>query len=729
MGTHRMRACHLRRIIIGVLLLAMTPAVHGQFVPVVEPKERADHPARPSRVQQQTVPNAERKQLEPDGPVLLEPPPLLKRPAVAAPIVPQIDLAPNTVSAPILPQIDSAPNTVIVPIVPQIDSAPILEVIRDPAQPNMLKVSDERPSFLDRPLDPRADFQSSTDTFIRPSTVFDPPLGYTGPSSIVPRTGSNDDFAPVEDRWRQGSPYWDRYGLGFPFGDDYPYKLGRVQDPYNQNVLKGDYPIIGQHTFFKFTATLSSLFEGRQLPTATTPFESTARAYQTDFFGRPNQMFNSTNLFLSFDLFHGDTTSFKPIDWRVKLTPAFNFNLLHVEELGVVSPDVRKGLDRDRGWATLQEYFVEKKLVDLSPEYDFMSLRVGSQPFTSDFRGFIFSDINRAARLFGTRNGNRDQFNVAFFRQAEKDTNTGLNSFKDRNQNIFIFNYYRQDFIFPGYTVQASVHHNDDGPSFLFDRNKFLVRPDPAGVFQPHRVEATYLGFAGDGHVDRYNISHAFYWVLGRDSMNPLAGQEVDINGKMAALELSYDRDWARFRVSGFYASGDGNINDGHATGFDSILDNVNFAGSEFSFWGRQQIPLFGVNLTNRNSILSDLRSSKTQGQSNFVNPGLWVLNAGVDFDLTPKLRMVNNANFLWFDKTNVLEQFTFQGKIDREIGVDLSTGFEYRPLLNNNIIMLFGAATLIPTNGFKQLYNGFGSPGSKVDPLFAAFAEMVFTY
>ena len=91
----------------------------------------------------------------------------------------------------------------------------------------------------------------------------------------------------------------------------------------------------------------------------------------------------------------------------------------------------------------------------------------------------------------------------------------------------------------------------------------------------------------------------------------------------MAALELSYDRDWARFRTCGFYASGDGNINNSTPTGFDTILDNPNFAGGEFSYWQRQQIPLFGVNLTQRNSLVADLRSSKIQGQSNFVNPGM----------------------------------------------------------------------------------------------------------
>lgn len=88
----------------------------------------------------------------------------------------------------------------------------------------------------------------------------------------------------------------------------------------------------------------------------------------------------------------------------------------------------------------------------------------------------------------------------------------------------------------------------------------------------------------------------------------------------------------------GIYASGDDNVNNGHATGFDSIQAAPNFAGSEFSYLGRQAIPLFGVNLFNRLSIFPDLRSSTIEGQSNFVNPGLHLLNAGVDFDLTPKL-------------------------------------------------------------------------------------------
>ena len=74
-------------------------------------------------------------------------------------------------------------------------------------------------------------------------------------------------------------------------------------------------------------------------------------------------------------------------------------------------------------------------------------------------------------------------------------------------------------------------------------------------------VDAVYFGWTGDGHIDRYNITHALYWVVGRDSLNPIAGDSQDINAQMAALELSYDRDWVRFRTSFFWASGDSNPN------------------------------------------------------------------------------------------------------------------------------------------------------------------------
>src|SRR5439155_12660170 len=99
---------------------------------------------------------------------------------------------------------------------------------------------------------------------------------------------------------------------------------------------------------------------------------------------------------------------------------------------------------------------------------------------------------------------------------------------------------------------------------------------------------------------------------------------------------------------------------------------------------------------------------------------------AGIDFELTPKLRMINNCNFLWFDETESLKTFTFQGNIRDYIGVDLSSGFEYRPLLSNNAILTAGLSMLIPGGGFKDLYNRLTD---SVNPMLAAFMQVELAY
>ncbi len=580
--------------------------------------------------------------------------------------------------------------------------------------------------LLDRPLDPVQPGHVETEE-VPADYAFrrEPPLGYTGRSSVVPTVDPSADFVPIEDRWRMGYPEWDRYDRGHALPDDYPYELGEWYDPFQQNVLKGDYPIMGQHVFINILAQNLLLLDGRQTPVATGAFESTTRPNQEDFFGSPNQLFYTQFFRFSFDLNHGDA-GFKEADWRIHLTPVLNVNSINVDELAFVNPNVNKGLQRNRSFLALEEYFLETKLADLSAEYDTLSLRVGSQLFTSDFRGFLFSDTNRAIRLFGSRNGNREQFNLAYFRQAEKDSNSSLNTMDDRRQDVFVANYYIQDFIWPGYTVTASVTSNNDGASRRFDTNSFRVRPDNAGVFQPHNINSVYFGLGSDGHIGRYNLNTQLYYVTGRDSMNPIGNVGQDISAGMAAIELSYDRDWARFRTSFFWSSGDHNPNNHHATGFDTIFDNPNFAGGEFSYWQRQGIGLFGVNLTNRESLIPDLRPSKIQGQANYVNPGLLLFNLGVDFDVTPKLKVVNNCNFLWFESTKVLETFLFDGNLAHHIGTDLSIGIRYNPLASLNAQFTLGVSTLIPADGFKALYS---NKTDSIDPLVAAFFQSVIQF
>jgi len=576
-----------------------------------------------------------------------------------------------------------------------------------------------------------------------PAGPTDSPAGFTGPTSIRPSPiQTSPDFIPIPDRWRIGFPDWNRYERPL----DAPYVRGHWWDPYNQNVLKGDYPVIGQKYFLNVSAISDTLLELRRIPTPSGV--SAADAGKYDVFGSGDQIFFNQNFILSLEFFKGDT-AFRPRDWEFRATPVFNISYLNAKENGVVNIDVRRGTTRADSWFSLQELFVEYHLGDISPNYDFISTRSGIQGFTSDFRGFIFSDNQLGFRLFGNLGSNQNQFNAVYFRPLEKDTNSGLNRlFETRGQQVGIVNYYRQDFIWPGYTLQVSGHYLHDGGDTHYDRNGFLVRPAPIGTLATKQLDVFYLGWTGDGHIGPLNITHAFYQALGRERSTPftgsapfISGEKQDINAQMVAIEASMDFDWLRPRVSFFWASGSRDPKGHDSGGFDSIMDNPNFAGGGFSYWVRQGLPLIGTGLTLKgpNSLLPDLRSSKIEGQPNFVNPGLFLVNAGFDVSLTPKLTGIFNVNFLRFDRTAVLERVLFQPKIGHDIGLDYGVGARWRPFLNNNMIVTGGVAALQAGDGLRDVYQQdtftFDNSGLKRERgfpynfLYSAFLSVTFTY
>jgi len=353
-----------------------------------------------------------------------------------------------------------------------------------------------------------------------------------------------------------------------------------------------------------------------------------------------------------------------------------------------------------------------------------VSVRAGIQPFTSDFRGFLYRDTNNGVRLFGTLARNKVQWNVAAFDQLQKETNSELNLFERRQQQVIIANLFRQDFITEGYTISPSFAANfDKGEGFFYDANGFLVQPSPIGLIVPHEVKAYYVGLGGDGHWGPINVSHQFYQAFGTDELNGIAGKKVDINAQFAAAEVSVDHDWWRVKGSVVYASGDDNPDDDKAKGFDAIFDNPNIAGGPFSFWNREGIRLTqtSVGLVARSSILPSLRSSKTEGQANFVNPGLLLVNGGVDADLTEKLRLSVNANYLQFENTATLSRVLFQANIDKQIGMDYSAGVTWRPTLNDQIVITAGGSIFMPTAGFKNILTA--------DRLFAPFVVLTLRY
>jgi len=540
----------------------------------------------------------------------------------------------------------------------------------------------------------------------------------------VPPASAN--FTPAPDRWDAPMPTWNRYGKP----GEFPYTKSHWYDPFNRNRIKGDQPIFGQNWFLNVTGTSLSGISVQRLPVP-----SGVSAEQPDsegFFGKGEQFFASQAFLFSFDLFQGDT-SFRPVDFRFRISPEIDLNFLQTRERGLVNINVQDGTNRFSAWTGMQQAFVEAKIHDLSPNFDFLSVRAGIQPFVSDFRGFIFADEQPGIRLFGNLGSNRFNYNLAYFYFLDKNTNTGLNTFNQRHQQVYVGNLYIQDFLTKGYTTEFSFLYNRDDPSLHYNENGFLVRPSPIGdvvnenVIQ-HGIRAYYLGWTGNGHIKRVNVSNAFYQALGHDTFNPIAGRPVNINAQMAALELSIDKDWVRYYTSFFYASGDsayrfGSSRSGTAHGFDTIVDDTNFAGGAFSFWDQQGILLTGtgVNLTNPSSLLPSLRSDKEEGQANFVNPGVYIFNAGADFNLTTKLRAFANTSYLRFAQTEPLEILLFQSPIKHGIGQDLGFGVKYRPPLTENIVVTAGTSALLPAAGLQNIYN------SKV--LLSGFASLALTF
>jgi len=505
------------------------------------------------------------------------------------------------------------------------------------------------------------------------------PLGYAGESDIVSAGDANDEFIPMPDRWRLGFERYERYepSRGMPWVE------GSVFDPYNQNVLKSDYPIRGDDIFANLNL---------QSATAVNPRRRGDE-------GPQDELFVNQNLVAGLELFKGDTV-FRPKDWAVRATTVTNYRRVRVEERRANS-DLK---------LALEEGFAEARFATYGPQFDFSSLRAGVQNFTSDFRGFVFSDNQLGLRVFGTSGGNRHEYNLVYFDMRKRDAATQLHTFGDREQDVFIGNWFIQDAFGPGHTLLLSVHHNrDQGPPRL-------------GRGTPGELEATYIGVHGDGHFGGTSLSWAAFQVLGDDGFNQIRNGPVRINAQLAALELSWDSDWRRYRLSALYASGDGDPGDDQGRGFDSIVDNPNFAGGDFSFWSSQATALDDDRgLSNTNSLLLNLRN-KFAERSNFVNPGLMLANVGMDFRISPKLDLVTNGTYLRMAEPAPLEEVAGQGDLGADIGFDLGLGFTYRPLLNENVKIVLGGAALLPRGGLEQV---LGS----ADPLFTAVAALQLAY
>jgi hypothetical protein len=531
------------------------------------------------------------------------------------------------------------------------------------------------------------------ETFPAPVTQENPGAVRAPPPEAFPR----DQF-PVPDRWR----------LAGALGVSNP----RWFDPYNQNFLKGDIPIKGTHDwFFAVTGVSDTVIEPRSFPIPV-GVQTTERAGSVDVFGKDTSLVVAQTFIAGVSLIQG-STAYEPPKIELRLTLAGQYNYVDVPEKRILFVQPSRPSHRYDNFVGVQEAFVDYHIRNVSDRFDFDSVRVGIQPFSTDFRGFLFQDNQLGVRFFGNRDNNRFQYNLAAFKRLEKDTNSGLNDVgqKLRDDWIFVANLYRQDLPVPGFTSQATVvyNRNREADDIHIDKNGFPVRPALLGDLRGRDYDVTYIGYNGDGHWGRLNLTTSIYGAFGEDRNSIFTNRKAKIRSWFAAAEPSVDFDWIRVRLSGLYASGDKDPFDDTEHGFDAIQENPQFAGSDTSYWIRQSVPFAGggrlIFLNGRNGVLNDLRSSRDEGQSNFNNPGTILFGGGADFDVLPQLRLTANLNHLSFVNTATLQNLRQEGSIPKSLGWDASVSAIWRPLMTQNIVLRLSGAVFDPGKGFNDLF------------------------
>jgi hypothetical protein len=500
-----------------------------------------------------------------------------------------------------------------------------------------------------------------------------------------------DEPEAVSDRWQLAK------GLG--------YRVDWLNSYQGDNPIKADRPIFGED-FFNFTALAGSLFEERRIPStgAGVPDAGGART------ATANSLFYNQSLSFDALLYRGDTI-FRPPDWQWRFATVLSASGTH-------SAEDRTHADT----AAIQTLFFEKHLRDVSVHDDFDSARFGIQSLTSDFRGFLLSDAPLAARLFGTRDSNALQYNLALFRSFRRNA-VSLNDLSESlpHSDTLLANLYWQDFPRLGVTsefVAAYNHSSEPGTQEILNG----VDPGVAVPRVKHDYDVAYLGYGIDGHFGRLNTTAMAYGAFGNEKESTFATGPARIQAFFVASELSVDFDRTRWRLSLLHASGDGNPRDGTATGFNGLTASPVFAGTDSSFFIHQALDLSGgaFGLKSRNALLPTLNPGADSAEADFSNPGLDLLGLGLDWDLAPKWRVSADVNELRFDKTGVLSELLLK-PVPNDFGTEIAVNAFWRPFLNQNLIVRMSNSMLLSGAGYHAIYDG-GNP-------FSTFIFLTVTY
>jgi len=442
-------------------------------------------------------------------------------------------------------------------------------------------------------------------------------------------------------------------------------KLNKITDPYNQNILKGDFPIDGKHLYFVFNGIQDANFiTGRSF--LGTTVQQNAALNNFDF-----TLFD--NVTTSIEFFSGTTAVQEPKRWDFVLTPVFNWN--------------NANGDNNQPFVGFQNAFGAVKLADLSPFFDAATAQFGIFAIKNDFEGFIYNDQNRHGEVFATLNANETAMDVFYADRVLKDAVSGLNTGNRRNDEVGGLNYQIND-IRPGLDLNLEYTNNQDTQLGEI-KNKF--NPNAA-------VSANYMGAAIQGVLGRFDISAGATYVTGRDGNNILTHEPGDIEAGMGFIKMDYPINFLKPHAAYLWASGNNDPTSGKETGYDSINDGTNFFGGQFSFFEGNNIAgtFDGKNvfLVRANSVIPSLRNGNQT--SNFVNPGLIATNFGIDVQVHPKVVLTTNYNSFSFQSNTSsfgLIDAKLPALLNNHIADEFNFGFTIRPGLADDFQIQTGVS------------------------------------
>lgn len=459
---------------------------------------------------------------------------------------------------------------------------------------------------------------------------------------------------------RQLQPYLDRWAT--------PEQDSVFRDPNLRSKYQGDLPFYQDWLFLNLELTVDAFFKRRENP-------DFRRGEKTQTFNQNNE-FRRLITLAGFELRNADDV-FKPATWRLRFIGA-----------GATDRDFNVVDNKGHGFAAVQEAFAEHEIFSLG-ELDLSFLRAGIEPFKSEFHGLIFFDNAVGARVFGEYSHNKYRYTLGAFRLFQKDPPTQLNDLgvPPKDEYVSVASLQVRD-VTPGWNGEFVGHwdHNRQAQANAkaFDRDTF------------------YGGSTFNGRLGVINFNPAAYFVGGRDN----AANKKILAG-VALLDAAYTlpmADFVTLRSGYLFQSGDRNPNDRTETGFASINDNVALFGAGASYWTGEAIN-FNLAKGDKNAKTQLVKTNSAFVlPGNFNSPGVHLFNAGVLTKITQRLDHALNLNYMMFAEPDGMAQLIGRPHVDRSIGLDVNTLFEWRPFQQNTFVIDVAGSVLFPDTGFQDV-------------------------